>query len=968
MPFVSETAFNVELGRVLSGLHPHWGGKILVEERRALEDAALKPDLVVMHPGGQPVVIETEFEPARTVEQDARARLGHVVAESGKAIEQVIAVRIPASLRDARGEAEAAIRNARLEYCVLWGSPDCPARWPKAGWLSGHAADLATCIENAALSEELLARGIQILERAVTAAAGRLNSDEFLGFRDPPQRIAEALRQREGPQTTRMAMAILANALSFHQAIAGIHGIPALDDLRGQLGKPLKSEVLRCWERVMGEVNYWPIFSIASEILRPIRTGTAQAILHLLAKTAGELSGLGVTSSHDLSARVFQRLIADRKFLATFYTLPASAALLGELAVDRLTVEWENAETLAELQIADLACGTGTLLSAAYHAMRTRHRRAGGDDAALHAAMMQWSLVAADIMPSATHLAASMLSSAHPTVTFRNTRVYTMPYGSMAQEHDETIALGSLDLLSRETRQSLFGTGGTVVRGEGGDEEIQDLRRIVLPHEGADLVIMNPPFTRPTNHKIASVPVPSFAGFNTSEREQREMSKRLKILRRGLEMPAGHGNAGLASNFLDLAHVKVRPRGVIALVLPITVLRGEAWSNARELLCAKYCDLTVVTIAAAQSSARNFSADTNMAEALIIATRGADGVLPEEEVLYVNLNRRPATLLEATEVARSIRRLPFEGDVGHLRFEGGRPYATWLRAPLNESGCASVRNPSVATVALALSRGELWLPRMTDPLPMPLVPLGEIGHRGLLDRDIAGSHPSGEARGPFEIVPIVGAPTYPVLWAHDAVRERQIVVAPDRAGEVRPGCGERAVKVWGKTASRLHLCRDFSLSGQSLAACMTPDPAIGGRAWPNFILQDSAWEKFVALWANTTIGLLHAWWTGSRQHGGRAIFTVQRLPDLLAPDPRRLPKTALPHTKRLFDKFGAVPLLPANEAYRDANRQALDRAVLVELLGLPTDILEPLSLLRRQWCAEPTVHGGKRSRPPDSDS
>ena len=38
----------------------------------------------------------------------------------------------------------------------------------------------------------------------------------------------------------------------------------------------------------------------------------------------------------DLAGQMFGRLIADRKFLATFYTLPSSAAMLAELAVAKL--------------------------------------------------------------------------------------------------------------------------------------------------------------------------------------------------------------------------------------------------------------------------------------------------------------------------------------------------------------------------------------------------------------------------------------------------------------------------------------------------------------------------------------------------------------------------------------------------------------------------------------------------------
>ena len=56
-------------------------------------------------------------------------------------------------------------------------------------------------------------------------------------------------------------------------------------------------------------------------------------------------------------------------------------------------------------------------------------------------------------------------------------------------------------------------------------------------------------------------------------------------------------------------------------------------------------------------------------------------------------------------------------------------------------------------------------------------------------------------------------------------------------------------------------------------------------------------------------------------------------------------------------------MLPANEAWRDDVRHALDRAVLTRMLGLPEDVMEPLGVLRCQWCAEPSVHGGNGTAP-----
>ena len=99
------------------------------------------------------------------------------------------------------------------------------------------------------------------------------------------------------------------------------------------------------------------------------------------------------------------------------------------------------------------------------------------------------------------------------------------------------------------------------------------------------------------------------------------MSASLKKIYRGIPRPGGHGNAGLGSNFIDLAHEKLKPGGVIALVLPLAVASGAAWSGTRNLLARWYRDITVISIAATGSTTRAFSDDTDMGEALILAVK-----------------------------------------------------------------------------------------------------------------------------------------------------------------------------------------------------------------------------------------------------------------------------------------------------------------------------------------------------------
>lgn len=963
MPRTSETAFNVYFGEALRGKHPLWREHLGVEQTGVFAgDPRLRPDILVRAPGAQQVAVETEFAPAATVEGDARARLGKAPLGAADVIEQAIAVRVPAAL--GRGQAELAERigTAEFSYCVFSGGSAAPARWPESGWLSGGIDDVARCIEHAMASQRLVVESMSILEDGVRAAARAIRDNVALGFPDIVESFGRVLNQRGGEQTTRMAMTIVANALTFHAVVAGAHNVPPISELRDPPDGTFQWALLDCWRRVLDEIDYWPIFKVASDLVAPLRAEAARRVLPALAGAAERLAHIGVTTRHDLTGRMFQNLIADRKFLATFYTLPPSAALLAEMAVGRMDADWRDLAAYPDLRIADLSCGTGTLLSAAYHAVLGRYRRAGGDDEEIHALMLERAIIAADIMPAAAHLCASQLSSVHPGVAFENTRVYTMPYGVGAGgERDRGVAIGSLDLTAAAQTRSLFATGQRRTGGAGGDIEVKDVE---LPHESVDLIVMNPPFTRPTGHEAGKigVPVPSFAGFRTTEEEQRAMSARLTAIRRRLDEPVGHGNAGLASNFIDLAHAKVRSGGVIALVLPIAAVQGKAWRAVRDLLARRYRDVTIVSIAAAGALERAFSSDTGIAEALVIATKRRGGA-PADGALFVNLRRRPASLLEAAETAAVASQLPARPGAGIFR-AGEQPLGGYIRAPLGEGGCAGLRETALADAMMALRGGELRIPRYRGRHIVPVAPLDALGRRGLYHLDIGtGRDEKPPIRGPFKVVPLSGVPSYPILWRHDAARERRMVVPPDSQGEVRPDCEERALAAW-ETAARLHFNRDFQMNSQSLAACLTPEIALGGRAWPNFRLADARWEKVVALWANSTLGLMSFWWAGSRQQQGRVALTISALPALPALDPRRLPQAALESAAGIFAEFRAAPLLPANEAWRDETRKALDRALLVDLLELPEAALAPLDRLRLQWCAEPSVHGGKTTAPP----
>ena len=404
----SEHDMNTALGLCLGGMRRGWA--VQSQPLGSIRGSTAQPDVLVTEVGSAPLVIESEVHPARTVEADAKSRLGNVLSSGGRSIEKAIALRIPARFRGAAPgpELEEEWTKARdLEFCVLTSRYEAAAaRFPFSGWIDGSLRELAVVTHLANLQAFEVENLVKLLEDGVSDAASRLDSRYPRGSA-PTDRVAAALNQIDDTRssTRRMATTIVANALIFQYALgghtfSGESGAVTIRDpnqLRGQSlgGGLVPSDVLKEWRRIL-TVNYWPIFDIAGQVLEPLDVVTASEVLDVLAHTAEQLHVRGVTKSHDLVGTVFQRLIADRKFLATFYTTPNAAALLANLAVPMSPAlggaDWADAETVASISIGDFACGTGTLLSAAYSRVSMLHELHGGDADRLHSRMLTHAL------------------------------------------------------------------------------------------------------------------------------------------------------------------------------------------------------------------------------------------------------------------------------------------------------------------------------------------------------------------------------------------------------------------------------------------------------------------------------------------------------------------------------------------------------------------------------------------------
>ena len=962
MPSQTEPTVNVELGNLLRSM---MGSCDVRSEHTGLivGQAGAQIDNLITAPGRSPVAVEAEFMPD-TGDGDATSRLGKQIVGQPRPVEAAIALRYPVALKAAE-DLEFALRDTQFSYCVLYDEldeDDEHVRFPQSGWLQGGLDDLADLIRLVSVPQKAVDQAADSLQSGIEQAAVVLDAMAETQ-RHVVRHVADMLGMRNVPQTRRMACAIIANALIFHERIAGMHeGINPLLQVCGPDVPNPQLKTLAAWDAIL-KINYFPIFAIARDLLRQFPAGPAKQILDQLRDTAQEVDAAGVDNARDLTGRIFQRLISDRKYLATFYTRPASAALLARVAVAKLQdVDWSDPEAIGKLRVGDFACGTGALLSAVYEQIAARYERAGGDPAELHPVMMEEVLYGCDVMPSAVHITGATLSGVQPNVGYKQSRLYTMPYG---RQDDDSVPIGSLELMQNSNLLTLFNTSDPALRAGSAGEETAAQVAVDIPDDGFDLVIMNPPFTRATNHEGAHAEVvnPAVAAFDASDADQTAMGKRLNRLGKN---SCYHGNAGIASAFAALAHRKLKPGGVLALVLPLTAATGLSWQRFRNMLAGDYTDLSVLSIASAGESEMSFSSDTGMAECLVIARRAEDANAPDSfTALKARLDGLEHAYALAIQITRGdqTRRIedgPYGGTPILLGDDVAAEKLLVSRKPDGAWGAVRIADCSIAQTAYALQNSQLWLPGSAKAVELPTCPLNQIAELGKVDRDITGPRP----RGPFDKHPPSPTATFQALWSHDHNREKRMLCVPDAQLLVRPGMEAKATAVWG-SASYAHISRGFRFNSQSLAVAFTDEKSIGGRAWPNVQFDDKSFDCTLAVWGNSTLGLLCYWWHSNRQVSGRGEVTIRTAESLHVLDLRNLADDQLQTAKDIFNDFRERELQPAYLADADPNRALLDRRVICDLLGFDQSVYEGVRRLAAKWCAEPSVHGGK-ARPPDA--
>ena len=833
---IREEGVNVHLAQLLRNR-----GISARAERRSREGI---PDVRADLRSGDLVILECKWEESVSLlESQLDERLAAFPDALG-----VVGVLYPARLRQEE-DTQASLEAATDLRWWVHGSRGNPLPGPRVR--TGSVAELADNLRTLPLELEgvdRVAAAADAVGYALEQAATQVTKHARISRRIADI-IASTDQEKDRAAALRIGCLVLFNALAFQERLAAANeDVPTVSETLGQG----ISELRQAWRDICDNIDYVPVFELAADILGVLGDGPEEVQGPVLGHLVKAMEDTRRLEGHDLSGRLFHTLLTDAKFTGAYYTSVPAATLLSRLVFHNWPagVDWRDHEFPASLNVADLACGTGTLLMAVASEAERLHTEAGGQDSpSLHKAMVEQALHGYDVQLSAVHFAATSLAMLNPDIQFDRMNLYVMPLGS----EGSNVSLGSLDFLgdsevavqfalsSDDTGVATRGAARVSGRGSRGAEQ-----GVTATLPDLDLAIMNPPFTRSVGGNLL------FGSLPAAERRQlqAELSRRLKSRQ-------ASATAGLGAAFVAAAAPKLRPgEGRLALVLPATVCTGPSWGQTRSLIER---DFTLNMVISSHDPLRwNFSDSTDLSEALLVATRRPEDEDPGgHRTTFVNLWQNPDGVLDAHRVAQAITAATpanFEGSGTALLEVDGRHVGEVLSVP--ESIFAGKKWPGVQFARADLIRsafrllddGEIRVPGEGLSSKVKLCSLGQLGQVGPDRRDVWDG---------FERTDTVTA--YPMVENHDTEQRRRMVAGPDTylapLAKARPGRNLKAVEQLWPKAGRLLVSERLWLETTRVVA-MRSDARVLSNVWWPILLEDEATEKAIAVWLNSTLGLL----------------------------------------------------------------------------------------------------------------
>lgn len=761
-----------------------------------------------------------------------------------------------------------------------------------------------------------------------------------------------------------LAALTIANALIFQAELANVNY--QVTPLRRMLRQPdLIQSLVKHWEFIGTNINYIPIFRIARDVLLELpEREEMEEVVKVLGENVLKIVQERAALRHDLMGRIYHRLLLEAKFLGTYYTAVPSATLLLKLTLDpnKWRTDWSDFEQVKQLRVADLACGTGTLLMAAQQTITDNFIRAtvkkgavvnAQDLKTLHRSLMEDVFYGYDVLSSAVQLTASTLALLAPEITFRSMKLYSVPLGEQGKE----TRLGSLEFLSQQSLQTqvdlMTGSAWLTRPVSGGPD---DLTTAPLPD--LDLCVMNPPFTRSVGGNLL---------FGSLPNVQRQlMQKDLKKLLNNefwVHFKAkdyASATAGLGSVFIAVADPHLKVNGRLALVLPAALSMGVAWEKSRKLISEGYdAEFLIVSHDPRQW---NFSENTDIAEILFIGkkidrSKGQSKRTSTTTCVNLWMNfKTPVDALAFADALSKVTPAPLVGQNNSFPIcsvsIGGTKRAEVISMPWEEMRRGqwfpnNFAQTDIVRAAYFLRHGKLYIPTRGIVREIATTPLSELGSFGPDVRDIF----DGFERSAIET-------PYPAYISHDSKAVTTLAQGANSYLEPRTKPMKKRAKVrpvellWPRAGS-LMLAERLRLNSQRLVSVLLPEPVLATGWWP-FRLHNPQrmHEEGLVIWLNSTFGLLSLGGCRVATQGPWGKYKkpiLERMPVL---DPRQIAEPQLKRLHESYEHLKSEKLEPICNLNTDDVRRAFDQAIC-QALDIP-----PIDKVRSMLAREP-VFGGK---------
>ncbi len=739
----------------------------------------------------------------------------------------------------------------------------------------------------------------------------------------------------------RIATFILFDAAIFHDALTGT--VVGLTPLRAAKA-PYSTFLLNEWDRILA-VNYSPVFEIARDVLKELPASPRiESILKSIIDGALDVVSSGILLKHDFMGRVYHKLLlrTTGQYYATYYTSIPAASLLANLVFKTENPAWKidlsDLAALGEFNVIDCACGSGTLLSASYMALKDRYILSGPvkpNLSSLHKILVERVLSGWDVLDYAAHLTLTSLALHSTRTSITRSNIYVVPAGV---SEAGAVHLGSLDRL--QTNIAFVGRGFSkhaVLKG------LSETREETIPERRYDVVIMNPPFSRSANPNIK---------FGYSDKAARlKMNRALNKLAESLTLygydASAIGNAGLSAYFMFLAGQLVKLGGRVAAVLPRSTLSGVAFAKVREAFLRDFHIEYIISNSDPGDPPSgidpwNFSENTDIGEVMIVARR-RDGQdvesLANERTCFVGLWRKPwnevAALLYSQQIIKKARGL--EGDIRTGTYN-------------------TIVNEGVTAGTLYLvGRDDLqqnWLaPAVFASPELNRMLLATRSSKGLVPLKPLACGYGYDIRWLKDAFEKTSGPTaYRIVWGHQGAMNT-LVLDHSHVGYGRPKHGQKSEDIFHKYSSNLLIAERPHLSTECGLAFVVGQPVMGTAFW-ELRLNDPTYAQVLALWLASTFGFMLFLGIATSSQGDIVKLKKDQLRELLVPDPLKI------DVSRWCATFNSLATSPLG-LYRDQFLQAAEgkglRFLIDHFVGPELGLTTPQQTEYELLAAEPII-------------